>query len=162
MFPLYKAIPMRKEVSISTGLAYVMSCEMPTVYIYDTPIARKEHKCCECRGIINKGEKYNKHHGIWDGEGSTFKVCSDCEELRAQMNHGLPSDECVYFGGVVEHAFESNCVEYMRAVIETKEKRHGPVHYWMIEQFDDEINKEDEKDEEKVLTGEQVEIITEE
>ena len=60
-------------------------CEMPVCYALKQRVARKEHKCIECHGIIKKGELYDFHSGVWDGQGQSFKVCLDCEELRAEM-----------------------------------------------------------------------------
>ncbi|NDI85097.1 hypothetical protein [Undibacterium crateris] len=59
--------------------------EIPSAYREVIRTARKEHKCCECRGVIQRGEKYHFHSGIWDGETHSFKVCADCTELRQMV-----------------------------------------------------------------------------
>lgn len=59
--------------------------EQADFYMLTKRKAKKSHKCCECRGIINKGETYNYHFGIWDGECCSFKVCNDCENLRKEV-----------------------------------------------------------------------------
>ena len=45
-------------------------------------VARKEHKCCECRGIIQPMDVYERTTGVWDSTPHTFKVCGPCEEIR--------------------------------------------------------------------------------
>lgn len=97
---------------------------MPTVYGCETPTARKEHKCCECRGTIRVGEKYHRHHGIWAGDAETFKVCLDCEELRAECDKNEIYDyEKVYFGGVEEFVYESRDEQLLLRFLEIKKKR---------------------------------------
>lgn len=53
-----------------------------TVYNDDIVVARKEHRCTECRKPIVKGEKYELAKGCWDGSWSTFKTCLLCVEIR--------------------------------------------------------------------------------
>lgn len=45
-------------------------------------VARKEHKCCECYGIIEPMDVYEYTSGVWDGRGMSFKVCGHCEAAR--------------------------------------------------------------------------------
>ena len=75
-------------------------CETPEVYVHERPKARKKHTCCECRGVIQPGELYHRHRGVWDGRGCSFRVCNDCEAIRKEMDEGLPCDEWTPFGGV--------------------------------------------------------------
>ncbi len=71
--------------------------EQPAVYGLEQPRARKPHTCCECRGVIQPGEVYNRHHGIWDGSASTFKICVDCEALRNALGgECLPAFEFLW------------------------------------------------------------------
>ena len=51
----------------------------------EKPTARKEHKCCECKRTIKKGEKYSYFFGVWyeDGYGKftgAYKTCLECEK----------------------------------------------------------------------------------
>ncbi len=77
-------------------------CEFPAVYHMTPRRARKEHHCCECRGKILKGESYNYHSGVWDGQGRSFKVCVDCDRLRGELNKDRDFEDAVVFGGLTE------------------------------------------------------------
>jgi hypothetical protein len=59
--------------------------EGPEFYTEKIIKARKQHKCNECRGMINKGEKYERVTGKWDGNVSTYKTCLDCLSIRKQF-----------------------------------------------------------------------------
>lgn len=45
-------------------------------------VARKPHTCCECREIIQPGDRYCAVAGKWEGEFSTFATCERCQDLR--------------------------------------------------------------------------------
>lgn len=63
--------------------------ESPGVYSRLNPKARKPHRCCECRGVIPKGERYFKHLCCYRGDGwFTFKNCFVCEEIRESFDEG--------------------------------------------------------------------------
>lgn len=57
----------------------------PSCFSHRVRKARKEHRCCECRRIIVKGERYHYESGIWDGSADDFKTCFDCYEVRSEM-----------------------------------------------------------------------------
>ena len=69
---------------------YSYDCESPEFITVTTPTARKEHRCCECRGPIKPGEKYENAAGKWDGEFQTFKTCLTCETIRDEYCCGVP------------------------------------------------------------------------
>lgn len=46
--------------------------------------AKKEHRCCECSGLIHVGEKHEYASGVWDGDFRAFRTCSSCETLRSE------------------------------------------------------------------------------
>jgi hypothetical protein len=109
-------------------------CEMPSVYGCDHPKARKEHKCCECRGVIPVGEVYNKHRGIWDGSADTFKVCVDCDLLRNEVDNDERDPECkTAFGYLSESVFEVGDRVFVKRFLEIKRKRGAEIRDWMIE-----------------------------
>jgi hypothetical protein len=57
----------------------------PSFFKTKTIKAIKEHKCCECKRIISKGEKYEKTSGFWDGSFDEFKTCADCISMREEF-----------------------------------------------------------------------------
>lgn len=118
-------------------------CEMPEAYVCSKPKARKEHTCCECRGKIFIGETYFKHHGVWEGEGMAFKVCEDCEKLRGEVD----ADGHTAFSYLAESVFETRDIKTMATFLEIKEKRNADIPQWMKDRIDDELNKQDEKEE---------------
>lgn len=85
--------------------------------------ARKDHRCCECGGMIKAGETYNSHSGVWDGEPARYKVCPECDELRDEIERlaDLNHDEGVCFGDLSSwcegyHAEKFNEIQKMRGV----------------------------------------------
>lgn len=53
----------------------------PEFAVRSTPVARKEHKCCECRRVIKKGERYTREKGKWE-TFHVYKTCIDCTSIR--------------------------------------------------------------------------------
>jgi|694.fasta_scaffold38965_5 hypothetical protein len=108
---------------------------MPGCYGHEQRKARKTHKCCECDGIIQVGEPYHYHHGIWDGEASDFKVCLDCEVLRHEYDADSHPDECTAFGELSETVAGCGAHEKELFVrfVEIKRKRGASVSDWMAE-----------------------------
>lgn len=43
--------------------------------------ARKKHICCECRDVIEIGQKYENLSGLWE-EFEVFKTCLICMKIR--------------------------------------------------------------------------------
>jgi hypothetical protein len=78
--------------------------EYPQAFNRITRRARKEHRCCECLGIIRKKETYCYCSGIWDSRPDSFKTCNDCVLLRFQIELTLPRawDEGLAIGEVLE------------------------------------------------------------
>ena len=58
-------------------------CDLGELVNESHPVARKSHTCCECDSPIEKGEKYQKVEGRWDGGWATFKTCEFCAQARA-------------------------------------------------------------------------------
>ena len=46
------------------------------------PTARKQHKCCECGGVISPSERYQYVWGMCMGESVTYKTCITCYRIR--------------------------------------------------------------------------------
>lgn len=81
---------------------------MPQAFSQTTRRARKRHRCCECRGWIEAGEKYEYASGIWDGEPNDYKTCFGCAQLRKEL--GKLSHCCVPLTGLREELM--NFAEY--------------------------------------------------
>lgn len=62
----------------------------PEFFSDSTRSARKAHKCCECKGPINVGERYKIRAGKWDGEFSTYKQCIACTDLEDYVKAHVP------------------------------------------------------------------------
>lgn len=109
-----------------------MSDGGPSCYTATTPRARKRHKCCECRGVIEAGEAYHKFSGIWDGEADTFKTCCDCEALRSKVirEYGIDLEFIPPFGqlGSELGGYDFNVEENQRAFVAIMQKRGATVH----------------------------------
>ena len=78
--------------------------EEPTLFRELTVTARKQHKCCECCEAINKGERYQKSKGLWDGHFMEFKTCLPCARTRTRICAALGRyDEWPAFGSLREY-----------------------------------------------------------
>jgi len=85
------------------------SCDIydgPEFYDVKIVIARKQHECCECQGVINPGQKYERVTGRWEHEFSTFKTCIPCRSIRLDYCSGG-----WYYGGLAETIYECLGVE---------------------------------------------------
>lgn len=79
-----------------------------------TVMAKKEHKCCECKRAIEPGEKYRNECLKFEGKLERWKTCLDCLSVRREIfcsfyfgclwddletelfeNDGTLSEECV-------------------------------------------------------------------
>lgn len=68
--------------------------EYPSFFREESPVARKTHKCCECGGNIESGQKYQKEVGVWDGEFKTYRTCWPCFLIREKYcPHGFIYEE---------------------------------------------------------------------
>lgn len=77
--------------------------ESPTVYNQSQHVARKEHRCSECRRAIMPGEPYESTFGIWEREGRTYKTCAHCLAIREWVTAHVPC-ACWAHGNVLEDA----------------------------------------------------------
>ena len=83
-------------------------CEIPEFYECSTPIARKQHKCCECSAPIMPGERYVYCVGKWSGDFGSYRqhwLCAEaCEFIRDHLN----DRECIGFGELQEFCYDIN------------------------------------------------------
>ena len=67
-------------------------CEMPDVYDEARKKARKNHKCCECKKEIKKGDSYIYIHGLWNDKWDSYHMCEECEEVKDYIYKKYYSD----------------------------------------------------------------------
>jgi hypothetical protein len=101
-----------------------MSYDVTQCFTDTQPVARKEHRYCECQGTIFVGEAYHRADGIWCGEPNMYKVCVDCEALRKELDRDVKDQyKLTPFEGVSEGVIEADTPELLERFIEIKEKR---------------------------------------
>lgn len=86
----------------------VCYCDYEPAQLYSEtrPIARKEHKCCECGRKIRPGERYERVYGIWDNGPETYKTCVYCLGLRDTAESRLDC-LCWQHGNMLEDVIEA-------------------------------------------------------
>lgn len=72
----------RKRETMITCDCSCIAGDGPAVSSSGFVMARKEHKCCECGGVIPSGEKYEVYSGCWDGSWGRYKTCFFCVTIR--------------------------------------------------------------------------------
>lgn len=75
-----------------------MECEVPQFYSHSEPVARKRHKCCECRAPILPGEQHFRYSGKWEGCLSTGRQHYACMEACMLIRDEFENGECIGFG----------------------------------------------------------------
>lgn len=73
------------------------------LYSNSWPVAKKQHKCCECGSDIDPGEKYRRISGLWEGEFLTYKQCEICADIFDETNNELGSWYSLGLGCLWEH-----------------------------------------------------------
>ena len=105
-----------------------MSCDPCEVYCYKERIARKDHQCAECDGVIRAGETYHYHHGIFDGAPFSHKVCWGCEVLRKIIDKDVRDiSDCIGFGQLSEHMLNTDNINFVNWFIDIKIARGAIV-----------------------------------
>jgi hypothetical protein len=67
--------------------------------------ARKQHRCRECRNLIEPGQTYTHHSSLYDGHVSTHKTCQKCdrvEEAHAKAERAMGGDASFYVGELLD------------------------------------------------------------
>ncbi|RQM44552.1 hypothetical protein EHZ19_28295 [Paraburkholderia bannensis] len=80
--------------------------EFPTLYAESTVKARREHRCCECLGVIKTGESYQRRSGKWEGQFRSFKTCQRCVDFEANIKAHIPCFRVCSIGDLIEDAVE--------------------------------------------------------
>ncbi|WP_054945003.1 hypothetical protein [Novosphingobium sp. KN65.2] len=69
-------------------------CEVPQAFCETWRTARKQHRCCECAGWINPGDRYNYVSGIWDNQPDSHRTCVQCVQVRDWIVSQLTGWDC--------------------------------------------------------------------
>lgn len=68
------------------GVCISSDCDNPAEFSSTKILrARKEHRCCECRAAIPRGDRYERTAGKWDGDLYVFKTCLACVDVRTSL-----------------------------------------------------------------------------
>jgi hypothetical protein len=73
--------------------------DAPEFFREVTPRAVFKHKCSECGRVIQKGERYKRILGKWDGHFSTFNRCHHCDSVATELAARIPC-YCDMYGGL--------------------------------------------------------------
>ena len=68
-------------MSDDCGCIY-LDVDSDAVEVVTMRMARKAHRCLECRRDIQPGQRYEVRAQFAEGSASTFKTCSVCAEIR--------------------------------------------------------------------------------
>ncbi|MGF6559057.1 hypothetical protein [Erwinia aphidicola] len=74
--------------------------DAPSAFRQITRTARKAHKCCECRRVIEPDSKYQCSSGIWDGSAQDLKQCINCSLVANAAAGVSDEDEFPEFGAL--------------------------------------------------------------
>jgi len=91
-------------------------CDNSATILSDKVVmARKDHKCYECRRVIKKGEQYEYVSGLCDGDFFTHKTCTDCASIRGSFfceswNYGQILEDLRYHLDDLDGQVSSDCV----------------------------------------------------
>jgi hypothetical protein len=77
------------------------SSDAPIVMNTKIVKARKNHKCFECRKIIDVGNLYEFTSGIWPDGPASFHICVTCTKIRKSLECS-----CIPFGELFEQVTE--------------------------------------------------------
>lgn len=81
-------------------------CEVAEFSRHSEPVARKEHRCCECRAPILVGERHFQIIGKWEGDLMEFRQHLACMEACMLVRDELNDRECICFGGLKDWFWE--------------------------------------------------------
>lgn len=89
--------------------------------------ASKDHRCIECKGTIQQGEKYHYYSGAWEGAGFSVKRCKECDSIASRyiMESNCMDDERPAFGELAYHLFESDISALQQEFVTNRSNRGG-------------------------------------
>jgi len=91
------------------------------LYSIANRIARKEHRCGECRRTILVGEPYERHSMVYEGTASDHIICSHCAVLSAWIGVQCGGTVCgELIEDIEEHAQEYNRTDLKELALEAR------------------------------------------
>lgn len=69
------------------------------------PVARKEHRCCECADTIAVGTRHYTCSGVWDGTPMRFRICPTCERARDIVEEHEHEEGCTGTEAICPYGF---------------------------------------------------------
>jgi hypothetical protein len=71
-------------------------CDYPSVFSNKLVKGKKDYRCCECSKAIAISEKHYSIFGVWDNHPRSYRVCSDCENVRKLLiEYFGKNEDCV-------------------------------------------------------------------
>lgn len=89
--------------------------------------ARKEHQCCECKGLIPVGEAYHFIKGFFDNKPVSYKTCYDCHNLKTEYDIGSPIEEQTAYTCLEENIRECREIFFKYKWNNILKKRNSPL-----------------------------------
>ena len=74
------------------------------------PVAKKDHVCQFCGGVIKEGERYNRTTISYDGDVYDWKSHLHCLELTATLDMNQYCEDC----GLTEEGFKDAISDYIQ------------------------------------------------
>lgn len=74
------------------------------------PVARKEHRCMFCYGIIHKGQKYLRQTNVVDGIVGDWVCHQECQDVAKALNM---YDDCDPDYGLSDEMFNESINQYI-------------------------------------------------
>lgn len=113
---------------------------MPQVLDNHDRIARKQHTCSYCRGIIEKGKTYEWAKLAYEGELYEWKNHKECGFIAHQLWQYIGPDE-----GMTEEDFQEGCASFCAEFICSDCKEKEEKCYYCIDKIYEFLQKNDFK-----------------
>lgn len=81
--------------------------------------ARKPHKCCECHGAVQPGERYERVVGCYEGDFWESVTCARCLDIRRWIKNQIPCF-CWLYGEMLDKAKQTVVAAYQIAPEEVR------------------------------------------
>jgi hypothetical protein len=97
------------------SLAEICSCDYDSDWrgfqVEKIRNARKRHRCCECAGFVEPGEKYERAVGCYEGSMWESVTCIRCLDIRRWIRNQIPCF-CWLYGEMLDKAKQTVVAAY--------------------------------------------------